>query len=368
MTVAPSASSLLPDQGDFDCDCALIAEGQALPSTPLPYPVCYALELTPWCNNRCVGCSNVFVPRSPALSFRPSHSLSPLTLEQWESVLAMIAPHAGRIKLTGGEPTGYPPFAELLEVIAHYALPTTLFTNGRWVDPECTLRTIRKHSDWVRMLVSLHGADANTHDRFTGVSGSFVQTVQTIRRATRVGVHVTTNTVLTKDNVHQIASIVTLARSLGAIGAIFNRYIRGPFSSAALIPPPALLHKAIQTIGQLNTKGMHVRIGTAMPWCFAEQGGVRNSCLAGLAACAIDPWGNMRPCNHAPIVTGNILTESLTAAWHADAMNSWRSHRSQLCQQCTKRDQCQGGCLVEMAREGSDPLVQGCTSSASTTS
>jgi AdoMet-dependent heme synthase len=348
---------LLPlDTVDLDCDCAFAAEHMG--TVPLAFPTIYSLELTPWCNSRCAGCSNVFVARGPLRHCSPPPSPDtspPLTAEQWERIIATIAPHARRIKITGGEPTAHPQLEPILASIHRRGIPFTLFTNGLWTQPERIIDLLKKLPEGAGLLISLHGADAATHEAFTGVRGSFAQTLRSIEQAARVGNVVHTNTVLTRHNYFQIEAIARLSQSLGTTGAVFNRYIGSPFAPP-LAPEPADLLRAIATITRLNRAGIPTRVGTALPLCFARTSAA--GCLAGIASCTIDPWGNMRPCNHMPQTTGNILTGSLTAAWHSRAMASWRSLAPNQCRACTAFATCRGGCLAEAVLRGAagDPL------------
>jgi len=82
--------------------------------------VVYALEVTPACNSRCPGCSNVYATdRTPS---------SPLSASTWEALLAPFAPEAVQIRLTGGEPTLHPEFFRILEAATSYDAWVTVFT------------------------------------------------------------------------------------------------------------------------------------------------------------------------------------------------------------------------------------------------
>jgi len=78
---------------------------------------------------------------------------------------------------------------------------------------------------------------------------------------------------------------------------------------------------------------------------------VRN-CRAGITACAISSTGDMRPCAHADMVYGNILTEELKSVWLK--MADWRSgqYLPDECQKCTMSKECSGGCRMEAKYHG----------------
>lgn len=347
-------SSELPWQTElvFDCDCAMLPGHMG--AQPLALPIIYALELTHACNNQCVGCSNTFV----SVSLQGEGDVSaPLSARQWDHILSTIAPFAQQLKITGGEPTCHPEFGDILHAVRRYGLPFTLFTNGCWHQPESTLALLCDMPLCAGLLISLHGADAATHDAFTRVPGSFDQAVETIRRATHAGLTVHTNTILRGDTCQHVAEIVHLSQALGVARAVFNRYIGLPAPHLDL--SPADLHNALNEIGRLQQAGASVAVGTCVPHCFSEQ--APDGCAAGIAACTIDPWGYVRPCNHAPQIVGNILVEPLDTIWHSVAMESWRTLVPAVCRTCAAFEQCHGGCRADAVLRGKacDTLLNG---------
>jgi radical SAM protein with 4Fe4S-binding SPASM domain len=316
----------------------------------LSTPVLYSLELTPVCNNRCRGCSNVFAEARVAHTVPP-----PLGAAQWGIVLDRIAPHAEQLKLTGGEPTLHPEFKAIVRRVSDLGLNFTLFTNARWPEPQRLMRFLMDVPQCVGLLISLHGPTALVHEAFTGVPGSFDETIANVRRATLAGLLVATSTVVTRQNRGRIADTVALAADLGADHAVIARYLGEPLAN--LEPTADELLIAVQTVEELRRSGARVRYGDCIPQCFAENSST--GCLAGVAYCAVDPWGHLRPCNHAPAVGGSLLDESIEALWHSAAMEQWRDLIPTACHTCAEFSRCHGGCraLVELRPERRDPLV-----------
>ncbi len=335
-----------------DCDCAAIPGNLDLP--PLSYPTIYSLELTSSCNSRCPGCSNVFVEDKEVRMMPPSQR--PMPIEQWRVILDKIAPHAQQLKLTGGEATLHPQFDLIIEAIKERNTPFTLFTNGRWEHPDRLIALLKETSQCVGLLVSLHGADAEAHEAFSGIKGSFNETVQNIRRATEAGLTVHTNAVFTRYNHTQIEDLVALSQSLGAERAVFNRYIGQPIPDLDLPLPD--LNQAIREVDRIGRENGQTKFGTCIPLCFVESSST--GCLAGTAYCTIDPWGYIRPCNHAPQIAGNILAESLEAIWRSTTMEAWRNLTPSQCETCSAFSTCHGGCRADAALQGleRDPLMR----------
>lgn len=339
----------------LDCDCAICAEEVNGAAPACAVPVLYSLELTPLCNNRCADCANVFVADPPTRQVRREDT--PLDAQGWEAVLATIAPYAQRLALSGGEPTCHPNFEAIIAAVRQWELPFTLFTNGRWHAPSRLISLLRHSPTCAGCLISLHGADAAAHEAFSGARGSFAETVENIERATRAGVVVHTSTVLTRHNVHQVEEVVALSRRLGAACAVFNRPIGTPTGRLALEPPE--LARALRVVDQAGTRGTPTKIAACVPLCFVESSA--RGCLAGTAACTIDPWGYVRPCNHAPQVAGNILSHPLHAIWQSETLHAWRALTPVGCSTCPLFARCRGGCRAEAALRGStgDPLMNG---------
>ena len=204
-------------------------------------------------------------------------------------------------------------------------------------------------------MISLHGPTAPVHESFTNIPGSFDETIANIRLAISAGLLVATSTVITRQNYDQIAEIASLAADLGADHAVVSRYLGEPLPD--LEPAAEELLTAVRAIEELRSAGARVRYGDCVPQCFVENSST--GCLAGVAYCAVDPWGNLRPCNHSPAVVGSLLEQPIESLWHSAAMARWRDLIPAACHTCAEFPRCHGGCraLAELRPEQRDPLV-----------
>jgi radical SAM protein with 4Fe4S-binding SPASM domain len=279
-------------------------------------------------------------------------------------VLTRIAPHVQALKLTGGEPTLHPEFADIIHAIAETEISFTLFTNARWRNPQAVIDLLKATPQCGGLLISLHGPDAATHEAFTNTPGSFKETYENICRATAAGLRVHTSTVLTRHNCSRVSEIAALAQSLGAQRAVFNRYI-GP-AMPDLEPEEQQLRHAMRGIEALKQSvvsgqrsAFSVKYGNCIPQCFASSSST--GCWAGVAYCTIDPWGNMRPCSHSPLIVGNVLETPVEDLWQSEAMNRWRALLPAECEGCGELSTCHGGCraMIEVRNLERDPLATG---------
>jgi radical SAM protein with 4Fe4S-binding SPASM domain len=337
-------------------DCACYVDGLCSHGANLAFTF---LELTPACNNRCVGCGNVFAN---------NRSSKPLSAQEWRIILERIAPSVSWLKITGGEPTLHPEFEEIIKHIAALGIPFTLFTNARWMKPKKLIHFLANIPQLDGLLISIHGAKAQTHEAFTCIPGSFNETIANIRLAIAAGLKVTTSTVLTRYNCSEVEEIVTLSQEIGADHAAFQRFI-GP-ALPEIEPNEIELAWAVKAIEEIANRERRVggnehrprgnsklaRFGTPIPQCFVANSS--GGCLAGTAYVTIDPWGDVRPCNHAPLVCGNILEQSLEEILHSAKMEFWRKIIPKECIKCEKFEICRGGCRATALLRGlqKDPL------------
>ena len=322
----------------------------------LSKPALISLELTPVCNSRCSGCFNVFLDgasgRRNLSARRP-----PLPLEGWRVILDRLVPHVHRLKLTGGEPTLHPEFEAILSCVGELDISLTVFTNGRWPHPERVLTALKCTPNLGGLLVSLHGAHAASHEAYSNTPGSFEETVTNTRRAIGAGIPVTLSTVMHRANLDELAEVVSLAGALGVDHVVFNRYLGRPLPGLTL--SDSQLVEATRTIEAMRAAGEPVAYGVGIPQCFTPSSST--GCMAGVAYCAVDPWGNLRPCNHSDLIAGSLLSGTLEEAWNSPVMERFRKAIPKACHTCAAFGTCHGGCRA-LAMEldlPSDPLMTG---------
>ena len=161
---------------------------------PSSVPVCTLLEVTNSCNESCFHC----IRDSP-----DHHGPDPMSTSAWCRVLDDIADLQGMVVvLTGGECTNR---SDLLDLVRHARrrnLAVSIKTNGlRLSDAyvsELWEAGIR------RMEISVYGASGATHERTTGVPGSFDRTLSGALRARAAGMGVTLNYVCFRWNVAEL--------------------------------------------------------------------------------------------------------------------------------------------------------------------
>jgi radical SAM protein with 4Fe4S-binding SPASM domain len=317
----------------------------------LSRPALVTLELTAACPNRCPGCFN---------PFRDERSSPPLLASEWRRILEQVCPAAHLIKLSGGEPTLHPEFDAIIAYLEEFDQPFSLFTNALWKRPAWLVQRLLALPQFHVALISLHGVTSAAHETFTGVPGSFTETMTNLRYAVSEGLAVCLSTVIHRHNLDELVGIARLAADLGVKVSFARMLCDAP---SPLEPTPYELRSTVAEIERLRADGYRVKFGNCIPQCFTPSSS--SGCLAGVAYCAVGPWGDLRPCTHSTTVCGNLLTNSLLEAWNSPEMQSWRALIPTACHHCAAFSRCHGGCHVLSEPRGTpgDPLMNGALTS-----
>ncbi len=124
-------------------------------------------------------------------------------------------------KLTGGEPTLHPQFVEIADYLTAEGLSLTMETNGTLIDAALARRLKEKTSLW-HISVSLDGPNAEIHDAFRRVPGSFDAATRGLKHLVDVGYRPQVIMCPHKGNVRYIEDVVKMAVELGAGSVKFN--------------------------------------------------------------------------------------------------------------------------------------------------
>lgn len=177
------------------------------------YQVSY--ELTNMCNLECAHCCNQ--------SSKDAHTgLSKENIISLIDELASI--NAINVYLTGGEPTFYPHFREIIQYIRSKDMELILATNGYDIEPHISY--IKEYvSSTVGVFVSLDGI-AEVHDEFRQKQGAFNRAIYSLKLLASNGIPARVSTVIWKKNVSQIEELIKLVDSLGVYQIHFTVLVK----------------------------------------------------------------------------------------------------------------------------------------------
>ncbi len=306
-------------------------------------PVVAALEVTP------------DGPAWQGHAYFKSESQPPLSPTRWGEIIERLEPFIAEFRVGGGEPTAREDLFEILDSLERAKRPYHLLTNGNWTLRPALMTGFKKLTYVQSLLVSLHGADATAHEAFTGEAGEFGASLKTVEMVAATGLEVSTSTIITQQNAEHLEALVELAMQRGARHSVFNRYVGPPRPDVE--PDAETLKKAVARLDDLRQLGYNVALGSCVPACFS--GEFSQGCSGSVTYCAIDPWGNVRPCDHSPTRVGNLLTQGVLDVWRGKAMRTWRNHIPAACRKCSKLAFCPAGCRSEAEHLGVDfdPLI-----------
>jgi len=165
-------------------------------------PLAVHLELTYDCSLRCPFCYN------------GSSAGLPLSLSEWESVFDDLRSMGTMfVTLTGGDPLQHPSFLEIARAVRTRHLAVKIFTNGMLVD-QSMAAAIASLSP-LHVELSIHGPNSETHDRTTGVDGSFSTLQRAIALLRARHVEVALRMPLTTINQSEFVRVIEYSRNEG---------------------------------------------------------------------------------------------------------------------------------------------------------
>lgn len=271
------------------------------------------LELTYRCNLDCHFCYN-------DLSLRGR----PLSKEQYFDLLEGLQRLGTfNVILSGGEPLAHPDFFDIGGRARELGFVTRIKSNGHALRGEVARRVREEIAPFV-IEISLHGATAATHDRQTGVAGSFDRLLENIVAAQDLGLRLQINSTLTAWNESELEAMIALTQSLRVRFQIDPEVSprddgdAGPLSIRAsrkgilrLFRLQARSAAEIETEGELTIQ----REGDdLLPAAGSEEGSSKH-CGAGSATIAVDPFGSVYPCVQWRRAVGSLHDRSIEKIW-----------------------------------------------------
>src|SRR5215831_698230 len=164
-------------------------------------------ELTQACDLACVHCR--------ACAVEKRHPLELTTAEGFRLLEEIRSFGEPLMVFTGGDPLKRPDLFDLLNESVRLGLRTTVTPSATpLLTPEAIERIQR--CGVARMAISLDGPDAESHDGFRRVEGSFDCTILALEHAQRIDLQTQVNTTVTRHNEGRLGEI---AQWVGRFGA-----------------------------------------------------------------------------------------------------------------------------------------------------
>jgi len=161
------------------------------------------------CNNNCIFC---------AVKHHPAGNKS---TGQYIAEMESARARNNRIVITGGEPTIRADLPNLVRAAKMLGYRITIQTNGRRFSDDSFCRDISSLGV-SNFLVSIHGHEAEIHERLTGVANSFRETEQGIINLLHHNQNIQSNSVMTVQNTPYLNHLTKYLIHLGITNIMFS--------------------------------------------------------------------------------------------------------------------------------------------------
>ena len=280
-------------------------------------------HITEQCNKRCLHC------------YQNEHYSRDLPLADLQLVLSRMEEalikwdRKGSLSFTGGEPLVRK--KELFSLMKQVdQIPNfefyDLLTNGSLVSDDVAL-ALKNQRKLRRVQISLEAATPETNDAIRG-NGSYVETLDSIRRMKKHGLTVSVMTTVSRMNYWEIPQLIELLNREGVDTFAVERLIpagRGEQMRDELLSPRELrdLYKNIHEMRSMNGGTRLLMYRPLFALVAPEDPDVGALCSVGNNALTIMPDGTVYPCRRLPIPIGNVLVDGLFSIWY-DSELLWR--------------------------------------------
>jgi radical SAM protein with 4Fe4S-binding SPASM domain len=305
----------------------------------IPYIVTF--ELTYRCNLGCTHC--YLTPDDPYAEEMP--------VEDWlRTIRELTDLGTFYVTVTGGEPTLYPGFWEVLEELYRRETVIRLFTNATTLTGEDIDRLVRCGVRYID--ISLYGPDAATHEAVTRTPGSFDATVTAVKKLRAAGVYVNLKGCLLNTNYRTVNELDRYMQSLGGHPLLSLNIT--PANDGGTEP----LERALNAEEFCFIFDNYYRKAETSTSDEPEMGEDSNiqvmPCTAGFSTLSITPSGEVFPCLQLRSSMGNVRRSALRRIWHHAPLNLYLSGllmlRTPDCRGCELTDgcmRCPGMALIE---------------------
>jgi pyrroloquinoline quinone biosynthesis protein E len=344
--MSPTLTDVSPVQADpFDGLAALEARGAQTASFGIPLAV--LAEVTHRCPLQCPYCSNpVDLERAGA----------ELSTDEWRRVLSELAAIGVlQIHFSGGEPTARKDLVDLVRHASDVGLYSNLITSAVLLTRD-RLAALAD-AGLCHVQISFQGSEPVTADRVAGLSGAHAKKIEAACWTRELGLPLTVNAVMHRQNLAQLPQIIQMAVDLDADRlevANVQYYGWALKNRAALMPTEAQIEETSRIVeeAQARLKGV-LAIDYVVPDYYALR---PKKCMGGWGRqfFNISPSGKVLPCHAAETITGlafeSVRDHSIAWIWqNSDAFNRYRGTgwMPEPCRSCDYREIDFGGCRCQ---------------------
>lgn len=335
------------------------------------HPLLAIWELTRACDLACAHC------RACATTERDRGELS--TAEGKRLLDDLAAMGTPVVVLTGGDPAKREDVPELVAHGTRAGLGMALTPSGTALTTRDLLARVRD-AGLSRLAVSVDGPDAETHDAFRGVRGSFAETMRILGEARALGIPTQVNTSLHPGNLRALRATAALVEQVGA--SLWSVFVVVPTgrAGASLLLGPQTLERALEELADIalgvpfdvkTTAAPHFRRvlmqrkqgdGLGVMSDVDEDGSVRGprGITDGVGFLFVSHVGDVYPSGFMPVSAGNVRTDDVARVYRESPLFRQLRDASALggkCGACPFKRVCGGSRARAWAAFG-DPMAE----------
>jgi PqqA peptide cyclase len=310
-------------------------------------PLAVLAELTHRCPLQCPYCSN------PLDLERGNNEMS---TEEWRrAILEAAALGCMQIHFSGGEPTIRRDLEDLVAEATAASLYTNLITSGVLCDRNRLERLAAAGLEHVQL--SFQDTTSEIGDRIGGYAGGHEKKRAFAQAVIDVGLPLTANYVVHRQNLHHLDAMIDMAAEIGARRveiANVQYYGWALKNRAALMPSRQMLNMMVECIEAARARLDGVlTIDFVVPDYYAQR---PKSCMGGWGQrfINISPSGRVLPCHAAESITSltfdNVRQRPLAEIWQSsEAFRAFRGTdwMPEPCRSCDRKEIDWGGCRCQ---------------------
>jgi len=284
-------------------------------------PMLVIWEVTQACDLACVHCR---------ASAQPERNPKELSTEQGYRLLDEIRAFGSPLMVfTGGDPLKRPDLLDLVRYSVKIGLRTNVTPSATPLLTTGAIDTF-KEAGVTRMAISVDGHDAQSHDDFRGIPGTFDRAMLALRHAQKIGLDTQFQTTVTRRNMQHLPAIAKIVEEVGSkMWSLFFLIVTGRAQADDDLPAEEyeevfrFMYDLSKTapFGIKTTEAMHYRRYVAQRMK-AEHGPAVNERAKDVAwrtsgvsdgkgFVFVSHTGEIFPAGFLPISGGNVLHDSL---------------------------------------------------------
>ncbi len=310
-------------------------------------PLAMLAELTHRCPLQCPYCSN-----PTALSPRSDE----LDAVEWARVLGEAAALGVlQVHLSGGEPTARKDLPAIISAAKEAGIYTNLITAGVLL----TRSRLEAYKDagLDHVQISIQDSDPANADRIGNYAGGHSRKLDAARLVRALGLPLTINAVVHRQNLDHLPQIIALARDLDAqrLEIANVQYYGWALRNRAVLMPTREQMERATAVAKAAVEEFRGRmaIDYVVPDYYARR---PKRCMDGWGRryFAVNPRGLVLPCHAAESITGmkfsSVRDRPLAWIWHNDpAFNRFRgtAWMPEPCRSCSFKEKDLGGCRCQ---------------------